>query len=53
VPFLLAEVGGVAGLNQADGIHPNEEGTAIVAQNVWEILAPVLRAEAAHLQTDG
>lgn len=49
VPFLLEDVGGVAALNQSDGIHPNEEGAMIVADNLWEVLAPVLREELARL----
>ncbi len=48
IPFLLEGVGGIAGMNQADGIHPNEEGAAVVAANVWEILEPVLHEAAAH-----
>jgi len=43
VPFLLENVAGVRRLNQNDGIHPNEEGAAIVAANVWRTLEPVLR----------
>src|SRR4029079_17113134 len=31
VPFLLDKVAGQSALNQADGIHPNPEGAAIVA----------------------
>jgi acyl-CoA thioesterase I len=31
-PFLLANVAGVANLNQSDGIHPNREGHQVVAQ---------------------
>jgi acyl-CoA thioesterase-1 len=42
VPFLLENVGGIAKLNQADGIHPNPTGAKIVAQNVWKILQPEL-----------
>lgn len=42
IPFLLKNVGGVPELNQADGIHPNVEGQKIVAENVWEVLKPVL-----------
>jgi acyl-CoA thioesterase-1 len=42
VPFLLAQVGGVASLNQADGIHPNAQGHAILAETVWKYLAPLL-----------
>ena len=43
VPFLLEGVGGVTELNQGDGIHPNEEGAARLAANVWDVLEPVLR----------
>jgi acyl-CoA thioesterase-1 len=42
VPFLLQNVGGIRELNQADGIHPTEEGAKIVAQNVWPVLKGVL-----------
>lgn len=47
VPFLLAGVGGVPELNQRDGIHPNAQGQAIVAENVWTVLEPELREVAA------
>lgn len=43
IPFLLEDVGGVPDLNQPDGIHPTAEGQRIVAQNVWEVLRPVLQ----------
>jgi acyl-CoA thioesterase I len=43
VPFLLEGVGGVSELNQADGIHPTAEGHAILADNVWAVLGPLLR----------
>jgi acyl-CoA thioesterase-1 len=42
VPFLLDKVGGIAKLNQADGIHPTKEGAKIVADNVWKVLKSVL-----------
>lgn len=42
IPFLLEHVGGVASLNQADGIHPNVEGHKIVADNVWKVLQGLL-----------
>jgi len=42
IPFLLADVGGVAELNLADGIHPNAEGHRRVAGNVWAVLGPIL-----------
>jgi acyl-CoA thioesterase-1 len=43
MPFLLRGVAGVTSLNQPDGVHPNERGEQIVANNVWESLEPVLR----------
>jgi acyl-CoA thioesterase-1 len=42
VPFLLEGVGGVPGLNQADGIHPTAEGQKRVAATVWKVLRPLL-----------
>ena len=42
VPFLLEGVAGYPDLNQADGIHPTAEGHQIVAENVWEVLEPML-----------
>jgi acyl-CoA thioesterase I len=42
IPFLLEDVGGVAELNQADGIHPTAEGQKVIARNVWEVLGLVL-----------
>ncbi len=44
VPFLLAGVGGVPALNQADRIHPNAKGEIILAHNVWPTLERVLRS---------
>ena len=43
MPFLLAGVAGIASLNQPDGVHPNEKGEQIVANNVWAALEPVLK----------
>jgi acyl-CoA thioesterase I len=42
VPFLLKGVGGIASLNQKDGIHPTTEGAKIVGNNVWEVLKDIL-----------
>ncbi|GAC1477457.1 MAG: arylesterase [Gemmatimonadaceae bacterium] len=42
VPFLLQGVAGHPELNQADGIHPNEKGERIVAENVWRAIQPVV-----------
>lgn len=45
VPFLLQGVAGDRSLNQADGIHPNQRGEHIVADNVWRSLEPVLKGK--------
>jgi len=50
IPFLLAGVGGVDSLNQADGIHPNVAGERIVAATVWRALEPMLRSRAPATQ---
>ncbi|MDB6115007.1 MAG: tesA [Lacunisphaera sp.] len=42
IPFLLEGVGGVARLNQPDGIHPTAEGHRKVADNVWRTLKDLL-----------
>jgi acyl-CoA thioesterase-1 len=42
IPFFLEGVGGNAALNQDDGIHPTAEGYAIVVENVWKVLQPLL-----------
>ena len=44
IPFLLDKVGGIPDLNQPDGIHPNIEGHQILADNVWEVLEPLLKS---------
>lgn len=41
-PFLLQDVAAIPELNQSDGIHPNMEGTQIVAENLYEFLRPYL-----------
>lgn len=43
IPFLLEGVAADPKLNLEDGIHPNAEGHKIVAENVWKVLAPLLR----------
>lgn len=47
VPFLLEGVGGVADLNQADGIHPTAKGQEKVADLVTPYVAEVLKAQTA------
>jgi acyl-CoA thioesterase-1 len=46
LPFLLDKVAGEAALNQADGIHPNVEGSRIIADTVWNVLKPMVDAAA-------
>ncbi len=48
LPFLLDKVAGQSTLNQGDGIHPNERGTRIVADNIWSVLRPLLDQMTAH-----
>jgi acyl-CoA thioesterase-1 len=43
IPHLLEDVGGIPQLNLPDGIHPSVAGHAIVAENVWMILQPLLK----------
>ena len=42
LPFILENVAGVRALNQADGIHPNRDGQAVIAKNVLSTLRPLL-----------
>jgi acyl-CoA thioesterase-1 len=43
VPFLLEGVADRPELMQADGLHPNERGQAILLDNVWPVLRPLLQ----------
>lgn len=42
IPFLLEDVAGYEKLNLGDGIHPNQDGHRIVADNVYKVLSPLL-----------
>jgi acyl-CoA thioesterase-1 len=42
IPFFLDGVAGMDALNQRDGIHPNEEGTMMIADTVYRALRPLL-----------
>lgn len=42
IPFLLEDVAGNPELNQQDGIHPTAKGQKILAENVWEVLEPIV-----------
>lgn len=43
IPFLLKDVAGHEKLNQGDGIHPNNAGHKIVADNVIKVIEPLLK----------
>jgi acyl-CoA thioesterase I len=45
IPFFLEGVAGLDHLNQDDRIHPNAEGTRLVAANVYRHLKPLLEKE--------
>jgi acyl-CoA thioesterase-1 len=45
IPFFLDRVAGIESLNQADRIHPNAEGTKIVAETVYKLLKPMLEKQ--------
>jgi acyl-CoA thioesterase-1 len=47
LPFLLDKVAGEPSLNQSDGIHPNVDGSKIVADTVWNVLRPMVDAASA------
>jgi len=42
IPFFLDGVAGIDSLNQRDRMHPNEDGTKIVVENVYKWLRPML-----------
>ena len=42
VPFLLEGIGGVAGMMQADGIHPTAQAQNLMLDMVWPVLEPLL-----------
>ncbi len=43
IPFILEGVGGVAELNQKDGIHPTEAGNKIIVETIWKTLKTLLK----------
>jgi acyl-CoA thioesterase-1 len=42
MPFILEEVAGNPELNLPDGIHPTAEGHQVVADNLWNVLRPLI-----------
>lgn len=45
IPFFLEGVAAIPELNQADGIHPTEQGTQMVLFNVWTVLEGLLETD--------
>jgi acyl-CoA thioesterase I len=43
VPFMLRGIADHPEFMQADGLHPNERGHALVLDNVWPVLRPLLK----------
>jgi acyl-CoA thioesterase I len=43
IPYLLEGVGGNPEMNQVDKVHPNAAGQRVLADNVWQVLEPILR----------
>ena len=44
LPFLLDNIAMKRELNQADGIHPNADGTKIMMENIYKELKPMLKS---------
>ena len=43
IPFFLDGVAAKTDLNQADGIHPTSAGYAVIAENVWRYVEPIMK----------
>lgn len=48
LPFLLIHEYNKPNLMQPDGIHPNEQGNKLVAQDVFQLIRPLLHKPAGH-----
>jgi acyl-CoA thioesterase-1 len=53
VPFYLEGVAGIPSLNIADGIHPNAEGSRIIAKTIWSALEPLVATRTADRKNPG
>jgi len=49
---MLTGVGGIQGLNQADGIHPTAAGQEVVAKNVLPYMEKVVRGLASKAEVE-
>ena len=45
IPFFLEGVAGQETLNQPDGVHPNPEGTKLIAETVYKAIKPLLERD--------
>ena len=45
LPFVLDGIATRSELNQADGIHPNADGTRLMTENIYSALRPLLTKE--------
>ena len=43
LPSIVVNTGGNPDLMQADGVHPNTKGQAIIMEDVWQKLQPLLK----------
>ncbi|HEV8243884.1 MAG TPA: arylesterase [Nitrospirales bacterium] len=43
IPFFLDGVAAKADYNQADGIHPTGSGYAVIVENIWPVIEPLLK----------
>jgi acyl-CoA thioesterase-1 len=43
IPFFLDGVAAKADYNQADGIHPTGAGYAVIVENIWPVIEPLLK----------
>jgi acyl-CoA thioesterase I len=43
IPFFLDGMAAKAEYNQADGIHPTGAGYAVVVENTWPVIEPILK----------
>jgi acyl-CoA thioesterase-1 len=43
IPFFLDGVAAKTDYNQADGIHPTGAGYAVIVENIWPVLEPLLK----------
>ena len=50
IPFYLDGVAGIPSLNIADGMHPNAEGSRLIAGTLWRTLEPLLEKSAGEVR---